>query len=85
MAAPCRTCRGTYILSSATGETDTEYTATESKVTTINSDTFGFMVHQSANYITIEESTDESDIGAESDETAEAWQTMTACITSACC
>jgi len=47
----------TYTLSSATGETDTTYTATESKVTTINSDTFGFMIHQSANYITIEEGT----------------------------
>ncbi|MCD8230834.1 MAG: hypothetical protein LUD14_03260 [Clostridiales bacterium] len=47
----------TYTLSSATGENDIEYTATETKVTEINSDTFGFMVHQSPNYITIEEGT----------------------------
>ncbi|MCC8080748.1 MAG: hypothetical protein LIO80_01810 [Lachnospiraceae bacterium] len=47
----------TYTLSSATGENDIEYTAEETKVTEINSDTFGFMVHQSANYITIEEGT----------------------------
>ena len=47
----------TYTLYSATGETDITYTASEDKVTTINSDTFGFMIHQSANYITIEEGT----------------------------
>jgi len=47
----------TYTLSSATGENDIEYTAGETKVTEINSDTFGFMIHQSANYITIEEGT----------------------------
>ncbi|MCD8132282.1 MAG: hypothetical protein LUE19_00275, partial [Clostridiales bacterium] len=47
----------TYTLSSATGENDIEYTAAETKVTEINSDTFGFMIHQSANYITIEEGT----------------------------
>ena len=47
----------TYTLSSATGEDDITYTATDTKVTTINSDTFGFMIHQSANYITIEKGT----------------------------
>ena len=47
----------TYTLSSATGETDITYTATESKVTTINSDTFGFMIHQDTNTITIEKGT----------------------------
>ena len=33
------------------------YTATEDKVTTIDSDTFGFMIHQNSNSITIEEGT----------------------------
>lgn len=33
------------------------YTASEDKATTINSDTFGFMIHQNSNYITIEEGT----------------------------
>ena len=47
----------TYTLSSATGEDDITYTSSVTKVTTINSDTFGFMIHQSANYITIEKGT----------------------------
>ncbi|MCD8143749.1 MAG: S-layer homology domain-containing protein [Oscillospiraceae bacterium] len=47
----------TYTLYSADGENDITYTASTSKVTTINSDTFGFMIHQNANYITIENGT----------------------------
>lgn len=47
-----------YTLKSATGETDKEYTASESKNTVINSDTFGFMIHQSANTINIENGTE---------------------------
>ena len=48
----------TYTLKSATGETDIEYTADESKNTVINSDTFGFMVHQGENTINIENGTE---------------------------
>ena len=47
-----------YILKSATGETDYTYVADETKNTVINSDTFGFMVHQSANTINIENGTE---------------------------
>ncbi len=46
-----------YTLKSATGNTDYTYTATATKVSTVNSDTFGFMFHQSANYLTIEAGT----------------------------
>ena len=35
-----------------------EYTAEEDKVTTINSDTFGFMAHQNSNRIIIEKGTE---------------------------
>lgn len=35
----------TYELKNSAGETTEEYTASEDKVTTINSDTFGFMAH----------------------------------------
>lgn len=48
----------TYTLKSATGKTDVEYTSTESKNTVINSDTFGFMIHQSENKIDIKEGTE---------------------------
>ncbi len=48
----------TYTLYSATGETDYEYTAPETKNTVINSDTFGFMIHQSEDIILIEEGTE---------------------------
>ncbi len=48
----------TYTLPSATGETDYEYTATEDKNTVINSDTFGFMIHQSGDTIIIDEGTE---------------------------
>jgi hypothetical protein len=44
-------------LTNATGETVETYTPTKDKVTTINSDTFGFMIHQSSNELTIEKGT----------------------------
>ena len=47
----------TYELKNSAGETTTTYTATEDKVTEIESDTFGFMAHQSDNSITIENGT----------------------------
>ena len=47
----------TYSLKNSSGETSYEYTANEDKVTTINSDTFGFMAHQSTNKITLEKGT----------------------------
>lgn len=47
-----------YVLESATGETDYTYVADESKNTVINSDTFGFMVHQGENDIVIENGTE---------------------------
>jgi RNase P/RNase MRP subunit p29 len=47
----------TYTLKSATGENDVTYVATDTKGATVNSDTFGFMFHQSTNYLTLEEGT----------------------------
>ncbi len=47
----------TYQLVNSAGETTCEYTAEEDKVTTINSDTFGFMAHKSSNSITLEKGT----------------------------
>ncbi len=47
----------TYQLVNSAGETTAEYTAEEDKVTEINSDTFGFMVHKSSNSITLEKGT----------------------------
>nr|MCR4841702.1 hypothetical protein [Eubacterium sp.] len=47
----------TYELAHADGSTGT-YTATESKNTVINSDTFGFMIHQGEDVITIEKGTE---------------------------
>ncbi len=47
----------TITLTDANGNALTTYTPTEDKITTINSDTFGFMIHQSANEITIEKGT----------------------------
>ena len=47
----------TYELKNSAGETTEEYTAEEDKVTTINSDTFGFMAHQNSNRIVIEKGT----------------------------
>ncbi|KAH3743912.1 hypothetical protein Pelo_14703 [Pelomyxa schiedti] len=48
----------TYTLYDAYGSASRTYTATESKVTTINSDTFGFMAHQgSSNTAVIEKGT----------------------------
>lgn len=41
----------------ANGKVLETYTPTEDKVTTINSDTFGFMIHQGTNEITIEKGT----------------------------
>ena len=46
-----------YELKNSAGETTAEYTAEEDKVTTINSDTFGFMAHQNSNTIVIEKGT----------------------------
>ena len=46
-----------YTLKSATGKTDVKWTATESKNTVINSDTQGFMIHQNANTLTVENGT----------------------------
>ena len=48
----------TYELKNSAGETTEEYTASEDKVTTINSDTFGFMAHQNSNRIVIEKGTE---------------------------
>lgn len=48
----------TYTLKSATGEDDIDYTATATKNTVINSDTFGFMIHQSENTIDIQAGTE---------------------------
>ena len=47
----------TYELKNSAGETTEAYTAEENKVTTINSDTFGFMAHQNNNRIVIEKGT----------------------------
>lgn len=47
----------TYTLQNAAGNSSYDYTATEDKTTTINSDTFGFMAHQSTNKIQIENGT----------------------------
>lgn len=47
----------TYALANAAGRTTAEYTAAESKTTTVNSDTFGFMAHQNANTLTIDKGT----------------------------
>lgn len=47
----------TYELKNSAGETTQEYTAKENKVTTIHSDTFGFMAHQNSNQIVIEKGT----------------------------
>lgn len=47
----------TYDLANAAGTSTGTYEAAESKVTTINSDTFGFMVHQNANTINVIEGT----------------------------
>lgn len=47
----------TITLTDANGKELTTYTPTADKVTTINSDTFGFMIHQGENEITIEEGT----------------------------
>ena len=48
----------TYELKNSAGKTTEEYTAEEDKVTTINSDTFGFMAHQNSNRIIIEKGTE---------------------------
>jgi hypothetical protein len=45
-------------LYNAKGEVIKTYVPTEDKITTINSDTFGFMAHQGANTCTIEEGTE---------------------------
>lgn len=47
----------TYELKNSAGTTTEDYTAEEDKVTTINSDTFGFMVHQNDNKIVLEKGT----------------------------
>lgn len=47
----------TITLYDANGDVLTTYTPTQDKITTINSDTFGFMIHQGTNEITIEEGT----------------------------
>ena len=47
----------TYELKNHAGETTAVYEATEDKVTTIHSDTFGFMAHQNSNSITLEKGT----------------------------
>jgi hypothetical protein len=44
-------------LTNANGETVETYVPAEDKVTTINSDTFGFMIHQSSNELTVEKGT----------------------------
>ncbi len=48
----------TYDLHNAKGEVVETYTAAEDKVTTINSDTFGFMSHQGQDWITLEKGTE---------------------------
>ena len=47
----------TYELKNHAGETTAVYEASEDKVTTIHSDTFGFMAHQNSNTITLEKGT----------------------------
>ena len=47
----------TYELKNHAGETTAVYEAAEDKVTTIHSDTFGFMAHQNSNTITLEKGT----------------------------
>ena len=47
----------TINLLDANGKVVTTYTPTESKVTTIDSDTFGFMIHQGSNKLTVEKGT----------------------------
>ena len=47
----------TYELKNHAGETTAIYEAPEDKVTTIHSDTFGFMAHQNSNTITLEKGT----------------------------
>ncbi len=47
----------TYELTDANGEVSEVYEATEDKVTTINSDTFGFMSHQGTDTINLENGT----------------------------
>ncbi len=47
----------TYELKNSEGKTTAVYTAAEDKVTEIRSDTFGFMAHQSANTLVIENGT----------------------------
>lgn len=47
----------TYNLLNSAGETTATYTAEEDKITTINSDTFGFMAHQDNNKIVLEKGT----------------------------
>ena len=47
----------TITLTDANGKELTTYTPTADKVTTINSDTFGFMIHQGTNKITVEQGT----------------------------
>jgi len=46
-----------YELKNSAGETTATYTATESLVSEIHSDTFGFMAHQSTNSLTLEKGT----------------------------
>jgi hypothetical protein len=47
----------TYELLDANGQVSETYEATEDKITTINSDTFGFMSHQGTDTITLEKGT----------------------------
>ena len=47
----------TYELKNHAGETTAVYEASEDKVTTIHSDTFGFMAHQNSNTVTLEKGT----------------------------
>ena len=47
----------TYELTNHAGETTAVYEASEDKVTTVHSDTFGFMAHQNSNTITLEKGT----------------------------
>jgi len=47
----------TYELKNHAGETTAVYEASEDKVTTVHSDTFGFMAHQNSNTITLEKGT----------------------------
>ena len=48
----------TYTLESGSGETDLEYTAEEDRITVIDSDTQGFMIHQNANTLNVLEGTE---------------------------